>query len=376
MMLFPTGNDDWPTPEDVITDKGETFISTYHEAPFMTPEEAQSKLGTAANSLKSVYNLDAQEKALDSLLKVAYNGGEDIKLYERIGRLQSEVEEFKQLTQSVEFAGEYLAHAQELNEADSIASACEEAAGVLSRARHFVVGRKFTGPHDARPALVTLRAGVGGASLEPYLNTFASAYARFGHRHQIKPQEVERHDDTELALRFAGSYAYAWIRGEDGLHRIIYEAPDGSRQTGYIAVTVEAIVHPVKTKVLESDISVEFIGASTPGGQHANKTLTGVRLRHKPTGITAISRMRSQAQNIKSAREVLESRVELHNENERKEETERKPLGRGHHFRSYGLSGARFISDHRSGVRMKDPNEFFQSYIEPFVFGFYKVDFF
>ncbi len=61
---------------------------------------------------------------------------------------------------------------------------------------------------------------------------------------------------------------------------------------------------------MSDDVKVEFFKAGGPGGQHRNKTETGVRLTHLPTGIvvTATER-RSQSQNLAVARDRLAKRL-------------------------------------------------------------------
>ena len=65
-------------------------------------------------------------------------------------------------------------------------------------------------------------------------------------------------------------------------------------------------------EALAAECDETFFIASGPGGQHRNKTETGVRLAHRPTGVvvTATER-RSQAQNRGAALERLRARLEL-----------------------------------------------------------------
>jgi protein subunit release factor B len=62
---------------------------------------------------------------------------------------------------------------------------------------------------------------------------------------------------------------------------------------------------------LAAECEETFFVASGPGGQHRNKTESGVRLVHRPTGVvvTATER-RSQAQNRGAAVERLRARLE------------------------------------------------------------------
>lgn len=61
---------------------------------------------------------------------------------------------------------------------------------------------------------------------------------------------------------------------------------------------------------LLAQCALEFFTAGGPGGQHRNKTETGVRLRHLPTGfVAAATERRSQLQNRGAALERLRARL-------------------------------------------------------------------
>jgi len=61
---------------------------------------------------------------------------------------------------------------------------------------------------------------------------------------------------------------------------------------------------------LQAECQEEFFIASGPGGQHRNKTESGVRLTHLPTGVTvSATERRSQAQNRGAALARLRERL-------------------------------------------------------------------
>jgi protein subunit release factor B len=63
---------------------------------------------------------------------------------------------------------------------------------------------------------------------------------------------------------------------------------------------------------LRRDTHVEVFTAGGPGGQHRNKTQSGVRLRHTPSGVTVLAtERRSQVANLKVAFERLRERLEI-----------------------------------------------------------------
>jgi protein subunit release factor A len=74
------------------------------------------------------------------------------------------------------------------------------------------------------------------------------------------------------------------------------------------ALARRAVSLPGEALLAECD--EEFFIASGPGGQHRNKTESGVRLLHRPTGVlvTATER-RSQSQNRGAALERLRERL-------------------------------------------------------------------
>jgi len=67
----------------------------------------------------------------------------------------------------------------------------------------------------------------------------------------------------------------------------------------------------VDLEALERDCEMTFLVAGGPGGQHRNRSATGVRLKHLPTGITVTAtERRSQMANRRAAFERLRAKLE------------------------------------------------------------------
>jgi ribosome-associated protein len=71
------------------------------------------------------------------------------------------------------------------------------------------------------------------------------------------------------------------------------------------------ILLPESDEELLRECEVETFRSSGPGGQHVNKTESGVRLRHTPSGVVVTSRAeRSQHRNKALCLKKLRERVE------------------------------------------------------------------
>lgn len=111
-----------------------------------------------------------------------------------------------------------------------------------------------------------------------------------------------------------------------------------------------------------------------PGGQHQNKTESGVRYTHLPTGIAAESRSdRSQHANNRLALLMLQAKLdEMVADAERAAARlgyESKPRARfgGEQLRSYVLDCDHRVVDHETGHRESDPRQVLRGRIDGFL---------
>src|SRR5205823_10113998 len=118
-------------------------------------------------------------------------------------------------------------------------------------------------------------------------------YARCAERHgfQIELQDELKNEEAGIqsaTVRISGDYAYGFLQGESGVHRLVRISPFGSgdtRQTSFAAVDVTPeLDDSINIEIRDCDLRRDTFRSGGPGGQHQDKNATGVRKTRIPTG--------------------------------------------------------------------------------------------
>ncbi len=339
----------------------------------MALDNLRSRLERAQECLNASFDRETTNKKLEQLLE-RFNSGEGERCeFEEYGRLDHRLKEHTRFKDRGDLIKEYLLADLSADEAESVK---EEVETYLDEAKDFILLNKLTGKYDEQSAIITLQIGTNGMrDLGPFAQRLAQAYQTFARDRKLLVEEIED-EEREVSFEVKGNFAFGFFKGEHGVHRVIIEDYKGKRQTNYLTVIVEPLIENGQSTTLkEEDLKYTFSAASTPGGQNANTGNTGIRIRHLPTGITAISRRKSQNNNIKVAREVLASRVALHyKENKAKVGEERVNPTRGNHFRTYSLTKLKYIRDDRTGFQT-GVDAFLKGKIDEFIYNFHGINF-
>ena len=221
----------------------------------------------------------------------------------------------------------------------------------------------FSGEHDIQDAIVSIHSGAGGLESCDFAHMLFRMYLRFCERRGYEVETLSLLPGEEVGIRgvtfkIKGRYAYGYLKGEEGVHRLVRISPfdaDHARHTSFASVEVIPQVEDVEVAIEDNDLRVETFKSSGPGGQHMQKTCSAVRMTHLPTGISAVCQSeRSQHQNKESALSILKSRI-LNLELRRKEEEvarhrgQKMPIAFGSQIRSYVLHPYKMVKDHRTG---------------------------
>ncbi len=183
-----------------------------------------------------------------------------------------------------------------------------------------------------------------------------------------------------VTFNVKGDYAYGNLKSEIGVHRLVRISPFDSnarRQTSFASIDViPEIDDDIEIDLKEDDIEMQTFTAGGPGGQHQNKTQSGVRLIHTPSGVVAESRTeRSQHQNKANAMKMLKSRLYQLEKDKRDAEVARKydeksEIAFGSQIRSYVLHPYQMVKDHRTDVETSNTAAVLDGQIDSFIQGY------
>ena len=224
----------------------------------------------------------------------------------------------------------------------------------------------LSAPHDAKAAILSIHPGAGGTESQDWAQMLMRMYLRWCERAGFKAEVVDLLPGEEAGIKSAtievtGEYAYGYLKGEAGVHRLVRISPfDASsrRQTSFASVSVTPEVDDVEVNVREDEIRVDVFRASGPGGQGVNTADSAVRITHLPTNIVVqCQNERSQLRNRDTALRILKARLfELAEKKQREELSEltgqKKEIAFGSQIRSYTFHPYQLIKDHRSGLEI------------------------
>ena len=222
--------------------------------------------------------------------------------------------------------------------------------------------------------ILEIRAGTGGDEAALFARDLYEMYRRFAERmgwkfEVLDMEATELGGFREVSFSFSGDGAFRHIQFESGGHRV-QRVPETEAQ-GRIhtsAATVVVLPEPEEVDIVirTEDLLIDVMRAGGPGGQHQNKTESGVRITHLPTGVVVNCRdERSQHKNKSKAMRILRSRLfDQMRESARNErdEARRKLMGSGdrsQRIRTYNFPQNR-MTDHRIGLTLYNLDQIIQ----------------
>ncbi len=226
----------------------------------------------------------------------------------------------------------------------------------------------LSGKYDINNAIVSMHPGAGGTESQDWVEMLYRMYTRWAEKHNFQVKELDYLEGDEAGIKSVtflvkGEYAYGYLKGEMGVHRLVRISPfdsGGRRHTSFASVEVlPEIEEDIQIDINQDDLRIDTYRASGAGGQHINKTSSAVRITHIPTNIVvACQSERSQIQNRETAMKMLKSKLFDLKEKERQKNItdlkgEQKDIAWGSQIRSYVFCPYTLVKDHRTNYEIR-----------------------
>jgi peptide chain release factor 2 len=309
------------------------------------------------------------------------DGAKAGRIMTEIKQLRDRIETWKALKSDVEALDDVLKMARDEEDESMEADIRVSFKDITSRFDKATILELLSGEADRSNTFLTIHAGQGGTEACDWAYMLLRMYTRWTERRGFKAEVIDLLESEggikSATLQIDGDYAYGYLKGESGVHRLVRISPfdaNARRHTSFASVYIFPVLDDsINVDIRPEDLRIDTYRSGGAGGQKVNKTDSAVRMTHIPTGIVVTCQNeRSQYKNKDVAMSVLKSRLYEYYKLEKEKEnarfaSEKKDIAWGSQIRSYVFQPYTMVKDHRNKFAVGNIQNVMDGDLDPFI---------